>query len=92
MSLPFPVLTMRIRLQLAVDSIDYRRFLVEVKNSQDKEVFQQKVPSPRSGKLVTITISSKVLPAGAYSLQLTGISPDGTSELVGNYNFRIASR
>lgn len=79
----------RIRLQLAVDSIDYRGFLVQVKNSQDKEIFQQKLRPPHSGKLVTITILSKVLPTGAYSLQLSGISRDRTSELVGNYSFRI---
>lgn len=85
-----PAGTSRIKLQLAVDSIDYRGFVVQVKNSQDKVIFQSKVPSPRSGKLVTITIPSNVLPAGAYSLQLSGISTDGTSELVGNYNFRIA--
>jgi hypothetical protein len=86
-----PAGTSRIRLQLAVDSIDYRGFLVQVKNSRDKEIFQSKIRPPRSGKLVTITISSKVLPTGAYSLQLSGISPEGTSELVGNYSFRIAT-
>jgi hypothetical protein len=85
-----PAGTSRIRLQLGVDSIDYRGFLVKVNNSQDKEIFQQKLRPPRSGKLVTIMISSKVLPPGTYSLQLSGISPEGTSEPVGNYSFRIA--
>jgi len=85
-----PAETSRIRLQLAVDSIDYRVFLVQVKNSQDREIFQQKVHPPGSGKLVTTTIPSKVLPPGAYTLQLSGISPEGASELVGNYSFRIA--
>jgi len=79
----------RIRLQLAVDSIDYRGFLVEVRNSQDKKIFQQKVRSPRSGKLVTVTVSTQVLHRGAYSLQLSGISSSGTPELVSNYSFRI---
>jgi hypothetical protein len=86
-----PAGTSRIRLLLAVDSIDYRGFLVEVKNRQDKVIFQPKVRPPRSGKLVTITIPSNLLPAGPYSVQLSGISPDGSSELVGNYSFRIAS-
>jgi hypothetical protein len=85
-----PAGTSRIRLQLAVDSIDYPGFLVHVKNSQDKEIFQSKIRPPSSGKLVTITIPSKLLPAGAYSLQLSGISPETTSELIGNYSFRIA--
>jgi hypothetical protein len=89
--LKLPAGTSRIRLQLAVDSIDYRGFLVEVRNSQDKVISQSKAPPPRSGKLVTITILSKLLPPGSYSLQLSGTSPDGTSELVGNYNFRIAA-
>jgi hypothetical protein len=86
-----PAGTSRIRLQLAVDSIDYHGFLIEVKNSQDKEIFQQKLRPPRSGKLITITIPSQMLPPGAYSVQLSGTSPDGATELVGNYNFRIAS-
>ena len=85
-----PAETSRIRLQLAVDSIDYKVFLVQVKNSQDREIFQQKVHPPRSGKLVTTTIPSQILPAGAYSLQLSGISAKGTNDLVGNYSFRIA--
>ncbi len=87
-----PAGTSKIRLQLAVESIDYRGFLVQVKNSQDKTIFQQRVGAPRSGKLVTITIPSNVLPAGAYNLQLSGVSSDGTSDLVGNYNFRIGPR
>lgn len=89
--LRLPAGTSGIRLKLRVDSIDYRSFLVAVKNSQDKVIFQPKVRTPRSGKLVTITIPRKVLPAGGYSLQLSGISPEGTSELVGNYSFRIAA-
>lgn len=88
--LKLPAGTSKIRLQLAVDSIDYRGFVAEIKNSQDKEVFRSKVGPPRSGKLVTITIPSKLLPPNAYSLQLSGIAPDGTTELVGNYSFRIA--
>lgn len=85
-----PAGTSKIRLRLVVDSIGYRGFRVEVRNSQGKLIFQPRVRSPRSGKLVTIIIPSKVLSAGAYSLQLSGISPDGASELVGNYSFRIA--
>jgi len=84
-----PAGTSKIRLQLAVDSIDYRGFLVQIKDSQDREIFQQNTRPPRSSKIVTITIPSKVLPTGAYSLQLSGISPEGSSELVGNYSFRI---
>lgn len=85
-----PAGTSKIRLLLAVDSIDYRGFLVEVRNSQDKVIFQPKVRPPRSGKHITVTIPRNLLPAGAYSIQLSGISPDSTSELVGNYSFRVA--
>lgn len=84
-----PAGTSKVKLSLAVDSIDYRGFLVEVKNQEDKVVFTQKAPPPRSGKVITVTISIRLLPAGPYSVQLSGISPDGTSEIVGNYGFRI---
>ena len=89
--LKLPAGTSKVRLQLAVDSIDYRSFLVEIRNSQDKVIFQPKVRPPRSGKLVTITIPSNLLPADAYSVQLSGLSPDGASEFIGNYSFRIAT-
>jgi hypothetical protein len=77
-----------IRLQLAVDSVDYKSFVVQLKNSQDKIIFQPKVRAPSSGRVITVTVGGKVLPAGAYSVQLSGISPEGT-ELVANYSFRI---
>jgi negative regulator of sigma E activity len=84
-----PAGTSKVRLLLAVESIDYQSFLVEVKNQQDKVVFPQKVRPPRSGKVISVTIPSSLLPAGAYSVQVSGISTGGSSELVGNYSFRI---
>jgi len=87
-----PAGTSKIRLSLAVDSIDYRGFLVEVRNKQDKVIFPQKVRPPRSGKVVMVTIPNRLLPTGVYTVQLSGISRDGTSELVGNYSFRIVGR
>jgi hypothetical protein len=83
--------TSKIKLQLAVKSIDYHRFLVEIKNSQDKVIFRPKAAAPRSGKLVSVTIPRQVLPSGTYSLQVSGISSDATPELLGNYSFRITS-
>jgi hypothetical protein len=79
----------KIKLQLAVRSIDYRGFVVEVKDSKDKVIFRPKIPAPRSGRVVSVTIPSQMLPPGSYSLQLSGISSDGTTEPVGNYSFRI---
>jgi len=81
----------RIKLQLGVESIDYASYLVEIKNSQGKQILQQNVGPPRSGKIVTVSIPKKALPAGTYTLQLNGISPEGTRELVGNYSFRIVA-
>src|SRR6266404_5995589 len=47
--LKLPAGTSKIRLMLAVNSIDYPSFLVEVKNRQDKVIFQPKVRPPGSG-------------------------------------------
>ena len=82
----------KIRLQLAVSSIDYPAFVAEVRNSQQQEIAHPKVGAPRAGKPVIITILSKLLPSGAYSLQLSGVLTDGTHEPVGNYSFRIIRR
>lgn len=82
----------KIRLRLVVDSVDYVGFLAQVKNSQNQEVFKSPLRRPRSGKLVTITISSKKLPSGLYTVQLSGTTPEGQTEPVHNYTFRIASR
>jgi len=87
-----PAGTATIRLQLAVASIDYRAFVAELRNSQGQEISHPKVGAPRSGKPVVITVSSKLLPPGAYSVQLSGILPDGTNEPVGNYSFRITRK
>jgi hypothetical protein len=77
------------KLRLSVESIDYSWFVAEVKDSKDRKIFRQKVRPPRSGKIVTITIPSHKLPPGPYSVHLSGTSPNGTTELVGNYNFRV---
>jgi anti-sigma factor RsiW len=85
-----PAGTSKVKLFLEVDSIDYRGFLVEVKNRQNTVIFHPRVPPPRSRKLVTVSLPGNLLPVGTYSVQLSGVSPDGTNELVGNYSFRIA--
>jgi hypothetical protein len=84
--------TSKISLQLAVSSIDYHSFVAEVKNSQQQVVSRPKAGAPRPGKPVIVTIPSKLLPPGAYSLQLSGVLPDGTNESVGNYGFRITRK
>lgn len=81
--------TSQIKLQLGVESIDYRRYRVELKDSQGKQILQQNVGPPRAGRLVTIVIPRKLVPPNTYSLQLSGISLEGTREPVGNYSFRI---
>lgn len=86
-----PAGTSRIRLQLAVEPIAYVSFLAQIKNSQDNQIFQKTLRSPRSGKLVTITIPSKMLTPGVYTLQLSGTTLEGQTEPVHNYTFRIAS-
>jgi len=81
----------KIKLQLLIDSVDYVGFLAQIKNSQDKEIFNSPLRRPRSGKLITITISSKKLPPGLYTIRLSGTTPEGQTEPVSNYGFRIAS-
>jgi len=74
---------------LAVNSIDHPAFVAEVRDSQQQQIAYPKVAAQRSGKPI-ITIPIKLLPPGAYSLQLSGVAPDGTNESVGNYSFRVA--
>ena len=85
-----PAAASKISLQLGVDSIEYPNYVIVIKNSQGQNRFQRMLRAPRSGKLVTVTIPRQVLPPGAYSLQLNGVSPSGETEAVGNYSFRIA--
>jgi negative regulator of sigma E activity/methionine-rich copper-binding protein CopC len=84
--------TSGIRLQLAVEPIGYRGFVAEVKDSQGNLISRPKARRPGSAKHVTITIPIKLLPPGSYSIQLSGISPDGSTELIGNYSFRVTPK
>lgn len=81
----------KIILHLVVDPVDYVGFVAQIKNSQDKEIFNSPLSRPRSRKIVTITISSKKLPPGLYTIQLSGTTPEGQTEPVSNYSFRILS-
>lgn len=84
--------TSKISLQLAVSSIDYHAFVAEIRNSQQRVISRPKVGAPHPGKPVIVTVPSKRLPPGAYTLQLSGVLPDGTNETVSNYSFRITRK
>ncbi|HEY6806997.1 MAG TPA: hypothetical protein VI306_25695 [Pyrinomonadaceae bacterium] len=81
----------RVHVELAVDLIAYRQFLIEIKDQHEQVIYSSKVKAPRFGKIVSTSVLSKRLHPGVYSIKLSGISPDGTSELVENYGFRIIS-
>ena len=84
--------TSTVRLKLVVEVTTYREFLVEIRNERDQVITHPKVHAPRSGKILTLTMPTTGLSSGRYSVQLSGISPGGTSEPVANYNFRITTR
>jgi hypothetical protein len=86
--------TKTIQLKLSLEADDYPRYSVSIKNAAGVEVVHRKGLRPRavaSGPTLVILVSTKELVPGQYDVRVSGLMPSGSSETIGNYQFRLST-
>jgi len=79
-------------LVLTLDSDDFPGYQVKLKDSSANQVLWQSTKLAASGqgrKVVSVGLPARILNQKNYSAQLTGIKGDGSSEIIGDYPFRV---
>lgn len=79
-----------VRLQLETD--DYETYSVSLLDPSNKSILQSgkiKAKSVSGKRYLSLNFPAKLLADGFYSLNISGISDDGTAEIFSNYPFRV---
>ena len=80
----------KIKLELGLEAVDYARYQALIKTARNVELYQQRNLKPtRSSKAVALKVSASSLPAGDYTVYLSGTTSSGATEVVGEYSFRV---
>ena len=80
------------KIELQLESDDFSRYRVILRNSTDDQaIWQSLSTSIKKGKnkILRIEISGSLLKSNIYSLEVLGISHPNTPEIIGNYSFRV---
>lgn len=92
-SLSIPKETSRILMKLELEPNDFSAYrVVLVNQSNNKNIWRSnllKLKSKGGDKLLDVNFPAALLKPQIYSLQVSGISADGTVEIIGDYPFRI---
>ena len=77
-------------IELGLEAVDYARYQALIKTARNVELYQQRNLKPtRSSKAVALKVSASSLPAGDYTVYLSGMTSSGATEVVGEYSFRV---
>jgi anti-sigma factor RsiW len=77
-------------LRLGLETADYRKYNVLIKDGQQKEVFEKNGLSLRPGKILFFKVPTTKLTAGVYSVDVSGVAASG-AEHVRILRFRVVS-
>lgn len=86
-----PPQTNLVRLQMKVDQKDARRFQVNIRTVEGRQVWEQQVKPPDNpgNSIISAQIPAGKLPMGDYILTLSATNPTGQPEEVNRYFFRV---
>lgn len=91
--LSIPAGIQRIRLDLSLEPAGFVRYAAVIKSANDKEVWRKsnlRLTSSRAlGNSVSITVPSPLLPAGDFTVKLSGLTPERNTELIAGYSFQV---
>ena len=81
-----------VRLQLLLPENRYQSYEASLLDAEDRIIANKTNLTPESlngQAAVGLDVSGKIIPPGDYRLKLNGVNPDGSTESVATYSFRI---
>lgn len=87
--------TKAIQLQLSLETADYQRYDVSIRNAARVEVFHRRdLHARRVGPVSSLVIRllTKEFISGDYGVRVSGVTPAGSIETVENYVFRLSTK
>lgn len=95
-TLAIPRSVSHVRLQLNLEHDEYSAYSVLLETAEGHQIWHENSlhaqPLRSGGKGVIVEFAPGILARGDYVLSLTGVTPDGKTEEVCTYNFRVARR
>ena len=84
----------RVAIQLQLEPSDYSTYSVALIDQSGGQALWRsgKIKAAGAGdrKSLSVSFRAALLPAGTYRMQVSGVSSDGASEVVGEYPFRVS--
>jgi hypothetical protein len=92
-TLALPADADRVRFELRLESNDFQRYRVELKNLATERVLWRSdwMPASEDRASISAVVPVALLRAEHYSLDLTGQASGGRTEVIGSYTVRIAA-
>lgn len=84
--------TTKVLIQLQLETDDYKTYSISLLDPSNKSILQSgkiKAKSVGGKRYLSLNFPAKLLADGFYSLNISGISDDGTAEIFSNYPFRV---
>jgi hypothetical protein len=90
-TLSIPPKTDLVAMQLQLESDDYKTYRTVLQNQNGQTLRQSGKLKADGGtdKVLSVRFPAKLLKSGVYLVEVSGVSRDGKTEIVGNYSFRI---
>jgi hypothetical protein len=83
--------TTRVAARLQLETDDYKTYSVSLLDPSNKNILQSgriKARGVGGKRYLSLSFPAKLLADGFYSLNVSGISDDGTTEIISSYSFR----
>ncbi|HWP55828.1 MAG TPA: hypothetical protein VN476_16990 [Pyrinomonadaceae bacterium] len=90
--LSVPMGTSRIRLELGVESVGFPQYRAVIKDSRNSPIYQQRLRSSRSSRVLSLLVPASSLPPGKYVVELTGLAFAGSAETIDEYPFSVSRK
>jgi hypothetical protein len=84
-----PVGTTIVALQLELETNDFSTYQAALKNPGTGQIIWRSGKLKTSGKTIPVRIRAALLQPQNYTLELSGISANGSSDIVGSYTFKV---
>ncbi len=93
-SIPVPADTDYVALKLELESNDFPAYQVALKNLANRQIIWRsgKIKITRASLTLPLRLRASLLKAQNYTLDLSGISNTGASEIIGSYTFKVTAQ